>query len=240
MHGSAASRATSRRWRPVEKRRRRRPKYRPTRATCFTPPSDRCTGGGHRPARPCRWIASTWPCATVRESGARLLPFHQTVRIIGGANPIRSIARISAILPYPGARAGTACPGPSGQDLRPDGAILAPEPRRARTSTMASSSRLRRSTPREASWGARSSTYSASDTQSQPQIAKALAVKAIDDGAYVVMGPVFSGSILVSMAETRRAEVPNFTGGEAAGITQHLPHLVHAVLGHAESRPLPQ
>ena len=49
--------------------------------------------------------------------------------------------------------------------------------------------------------------YAASDTQSQPQIAKALAVKAVDDGAYVVMGPVFSGSILVSMAETRRAEL---------------------------------
>jgi len=47
--------------------------------------------------------------------------------------------------------------------------------------------------------------YTASDTQSQPQVAKALAVRAIDDGAYVVMGPVFSGSILVSMAETRRA-----------------------------------
>ncbi|HTS21034.1 MAG TPA: ABC transporter substrate-binding protein [Casimicrobiaceae bacterium] len=62
--------------------------------------------------------------------------------------------------------------------------------------------------------------YAASDTQSQPQIAKALAVKAIDDGAYLVMGPVFSGSILVSMPETRRAEIPNFTGGEAAAITQ--------------------
>src|SRR5689334_21340055 len=62
--------------------------------------------------------------------------------------------------------------------------------------------------------------YTASDTQSQPQIAKALAIKAIDDGAYLVMGPVFSGSILVSMAETRRAEIPNFTGGEAAAITQ--------------------
>jgi branched-chain amino acid transport system substrate-binding protein len=62
--------------------------------------------------------------------------------------------------------------------------------------------------------------YTANDTQSQAQIAKALAVKAIDDGAYVVMGPVFSGSILVSMAETRRAEIPNFTGGEAAAITQ--------------------
>src|SRR5947208_8287805 len=62
--------------------------------------------------------------------------------------------------------------------------------------------------------------YMASDTQSQPQIAKALAVKAVDDGAYVVMGPVFSGSILVSMAETKRAGIPNFTGGEAAAITQ--------------------
>ncbi|HEX8010932.1 MAG TPA: ABC transporter substrate-binding protein [Casimicrobiaceae bacterium] len=62
--------------------------------------------------------------------------------------------------------------------------------------------------------------YTASDTQSQPQVAKALAIRAIDDGAYVVMGPVFSGSILVSMAETKRAGVPNFTGGEAAAITE--------------------
>src|SRR5438094_3396242 len=62
--------------------------------------------------------------------------------------------------------------------------------------------------------------FTSSDTQSQPQVAKALAVKAIDDGAYVVMGPVFSGSILVSMAETKRAEIPNFTGGEATEITQ--------------------
>jgi branched-chain amino acid transport system substrate-binding protein len=62
--------------------------------------------------------------------------------------------------------------------------------------------------------------YTSSDTQSQPQIAKALAVKAVDEGAYVVMGPVFSGSIMVSMAETKRAGIPNFTGGEAAAITQ--------------------
>ena len=62
--------------------------------------------------------------------------------------------------------------------------------------------------------------YTSGDTQSNPAVAKALAQKAIDDGAYVVMGPVFSGSILVSMEETRRAEVPNFTGGEAAAITQ--------------------
>ena len=62
--------------------------------------------------------------------------------------------------------------------------------------------------------------YSSNDTQSQPNIAKGLAQKAVDQNAYVVMGPVFSGSIIVSMAETKRAEIPNFTGGEAAAITQ--------------------
>ena len=62
--------------------------------------------------------------------------------------------------------------------------------------------------------------YTAWDTQTQPGVAKALAAKAIDQGAPLVIGPVFSGSILVSMAETRRAEVPNVIGGEAAAITQ--------------------
>ncbi|MDQ2962653.1 MAG: ABC transporter substrate-binding protein [Pseudomonadota bacterium] len=80
--------------------------------------------------------------------------------------------------------------------------------------------------------------YTANDTQSQPQVAKALAVKAIDDGAYVVMGPVFSGSILVSMAETRRAEIPNFTGGEAAGITQQgNPYIFRTAFTQATSMP---
>jgi branched-chain amino acid transport system substrate-binding protein len=57
------------------------------------------------------------------------------------------------------------------------------------------------------------------DTQTNPGVAKALAQKAVDLGAYVVMGPVFSGSINVSMTETRRAEIPNFMGGEAASLT---------------------
>jgi branched-chain amino acid transport system substrate-binding protein len=49
------------------------------------------------------------------------------------------------------------------------------------------------------------------DTQSNPGVA---------NGVFAVFGPVFSGSIMVSMAETKRAEVINFTGGEAAAITQ--------------------
>ncbi|MEY4751465.1 MAG: hypothetical protein RIQ60_3679 [Pseudomonadota bacterium] len=59
-----------------------------------------------------------------------------------------------------------------------------------------------------------------SDTQSNPGVAKGLTQKAADDEVFAVFGPVFSGSIMVSMAETKRAEIPNFTGGEAAAITQ--------------------
>jgi len=62
--------------------------------------------------------------------------------------------------------------------------------------------------------------WTSADTQSNPGVAKGLATKAVDDGVFAVFGPVFSGSILVSMAETRKAEVPNFTGGEAAAITK--------------------
>jgi branched-chain amino acid transport system substrate-binding protein len=58
------------------------------------------------------------------------------------------------------------------------------------------------------------------DTQSNPGVAKGLATKAVDDEVFAVFGPTFSGSIMVSMAETKRAEIPNFTGGEAAAITQ--------------------
>jgi branched-chain amino acid transport system substrate-binding protein len=58
------------------------------------------------------------------------------------------------------------------------------------------------------------------DTQSNPGVSKGLATKAVDDDVFAVFGPVFSGSIMVSMAETRRAGIPNFTGGEAAAITK--------------------
>ena len=61
---------------------------------------------------------------------------------------------------------------------------------------------------------------SSMDTQTNPGVAKGLTQKAIDDGVFAIFGPVYSGSIMVSMAESRRAEVPNWTGGEAASITQ--------------------
>nr|WP_315234288.1 ABC transporter substrate-binding protein [uncultured Albidiferax sp.] len=58
------------------------------------------------------------------------------------------------------------------------------------------------------------------DTQSNPGVAKGLTQKAVDNDVFAIFGPVFSGSIMVSMAESRKAEIPNFTGGEAASITK--------------------
>jgi branched-chain amino acid transport system substrate-binding protein len=80
--------------------------------------------------------------------------------------------------------------------------------------------------------------YTSMDTQTNPGVAKALAQKAVDQGAYVVMGPVFSGSIIVSMAETKRAEIPNFTGGEATNITQQgNPYIFRTSFTQANAMP---
>ena len=79
---------------------------------------------------------------------------------------------------------------------------------------------------------------STADTQTQPGVAKGLAAKAVDDGAFAVFGPVYSGSIMVSMAETRRAEIPNWTGGEAAAVTQQgNPYVFRTAFGQSSSFP---
>ena len=76
------------------------------------------------------------------------------------------------------------------------------------------------------------------DTQSNPGVAKGLTQKAIDQDVFAVFGPVFSGSIMVSMAETRRAEIPNFTGGEAAAITmQGNPYVFRTSFTQATAMP---
>ena len=58
------------------------------------------------------------------------------------------------------------------------------------------------------------------DTESKPEVAEALAQRALALRPYAVMGPVFSGITLAAMDEMRRAEVPTFTGGEAASSRQ--------------------
>ena len=76
------------------------------------------------------------------------------------------------------------------------------------------------------------------DTQSNPGVAKGLTQKAIDNDVFAIFGPVFSGSIMVSMAESRRAEVPNWTGGEAASITtQGNPYIFRTSFTQATAMP---
>jgi branched-chain amino acid transport system substrate-binding protein len=77
-----------------------------------------------------------------------------------------------------------------------------------------------------------------SDTQSNPGVAKGLAQKAVDDDVLAVFGPGFSGSMMVSMNETKRAGIPNFTGAEAAAITtQGNPYVYRTSFGQATSMP---
>lgn len=76
------------------------------------------------------------------------------------------------------------------------------------------------------------------DTQTNPGVAKGLTQKAVDDGVFAIYGPVYSGSIMVSMAESKRGEVPNFTGGEAAAITQQgNPYVFRTAFGQSTSFP---
>ncbi len=58
------------------------------------------------------------------------------------------------------------------------------------------------------------------DTQSDPSVARAQVQKILDDKPYAILGPVYSGSVLVTMALAQTAEIPEFVGGEAAAITQ--------------------
>jgi branched-chain amino acid transport system substrate-binding protein len=58
------------------------------------------------------------------------------------------------------------------------------------------------------------------DTQTDPQTSRALVQKAIDDGAYVVFGTVYSGSTIVNMLVAKQNGVPQITGSEAPKITQ--------------------
>lgn len=80
--------------------------------------------------------------------------------------------------------------------------------------------------------------YTTEDTQTNPGIAKGLTQKAVDNDVFAIFGPVYSGSIMVSMAESKRGEVPNFTGGEAAAITQQgNPYVFRTAFGQSVSFP---
>ncbi len=76
------------------------------------------------------------------------------------------------------------------------------------------------------------------DTQSEASIARAQIQRMIDNKAYVVLGPVFSGSVLPSMELTKQAEIPQIMGGEAAAITQRgNPYIFRTAFGQQVSMP---
>lgn len=76
------------------------------------------------------------------------------------------------------------------------------------------------------------------DTQSNPGISRAQIQKVLDSNPYVVLGPIYSGSVKVNMALTQQAEVPQIVGAEAADITlQGNPWVFRTAFGQQFSMP---
>jgi branched-chain amino acid transport system substrate-binding protein len=76
------------------------------------------------------------------------------------------------------------------------------------------------------------------DTQSDAGVSRAQIQKVLDNNPYVILGPVFSGSVLVDMALTQQAEIPEIVGGEAAAITQkNDPYVFRTSFGQQFSMP---
>ncbi|WP_373414280.1 ABC transporter substrate-binding protein [Ensifer aridi] len=76
------------------------------------------------------------------------------------------------------------------------------------------------------------------DTQTDPTISRAMVQKAIDDGAYVIMGPIYSGSVKVNMMVAQQNGVPQLTGAEAPFITDMgNPYIFRTSFGAQQSMP---
>lgn len=76
------------------------------------------------------------------------------------------------------------------------------------------------------------------DTQSEAGIARSQVQKVLDNKPYVILGPVFSGSVITSMVLAQEAEIPQIIGGEAAAITQKgNPYIFRTSFGQQFSMP---
>jgi len=76
------------------------------------------------------------------------------------------------------------------------------------------------------------------DTQSDAGTSRAQVQKVLDNKPFVILGPVFSGSVLVDMLLTQQAEIPEIVGGEAAAITQkNNPYVFRTSFGQQFSMP---
>src|ERR1043165_5179032 len=76
------------------------------------------------------------------------------------------------------------------------------------------------------------------DTQTNPGTARSQMQKAIDEEPYVILGPIFSGIVKVSMMLAEQAEIPMIIGGEASDLTQQgAKYLFRTSFGQQASMP---
>ncbi len=76
------------------------------------------------------------------------------------------------------------------------------------------------------------------DSQTDPQVSRAMVQKAIDDGVYAITGTVFSSSTIVNMLVAKQAGIPQFTGSEAPKITQmNNPYIFRTAFGSQKGIP---
>lgn len=76
------------------------------------------------------------------------------------------------------------------------------------------------------------------DSQTNPGVSRALIQRGVDENAYAILGPVFSGPIMASMQIAQRAKIAQLVGGEATGLTrQGNPFIFRTSLSQADAMP---
>jgi ABC-type branched-chain amino acid transport systems, periplasmic component len=76
------------------------------------------------------------------------------------------------------------------------------------------------------------------DSQTDPQVSRAMVQRAIDDGVYAITGTVFSSSTVVNMLVAQQAGIPQFTGSEAPSIVQKgNPYIFRTAFGSQKGMP---
>ncbi|MAW87982.1 MAG: ABC transporter substrate-binding protein [Phyllobacteriaceae bacterium] len=76
------------------------------------------------------------------------------------------------------------------------------------------------------------------DSQTDPQVSRALVQKAIDEGAFVLLGTVYSSSTVVNMLVAQQNGVPQITGSESPTITaKGNPYIFRTAFGAQKGLP---
>ncbi len=76
------------------------------------------------------------------------------------------------------------------------------------------------------------------DSQTDPQNSRAMVQKAIDDGAFVLLGTVYSSSTVVNMLVAQQNGVPQITGSESPTITaKGNPYIFRTAFGAQKGLP---